>query len=304
MDALSPETFTVDNGAIRLGLYRWGEPRGRPAVLLSHGSAFCAAVWQRVAEALSSEFVVYALDRRGHGASSKPVAGYEFADFADDMVAVVDTLQLSAAYAFGHSAGATDLLLTAARRPHAFRRIFAMEPTAMDPSLPAAAPSEHGAGRLEEALRRRATFASFEHAIEHYRARGIFQSWLPELLSAYVHHGFESLQDGSVTLRCTPAIEHALLVPIVSVMNGTYQGDARGNPFETLSQIGCPTRIATTEGSQPIFKHMAEAARRLIPNATSHHFAGVGHSVAQVQPAAVAAAALRFWAEDTSRFGA
>ena len=46
-------------------------------------------------------------------------------------------------------------------------------------------------------------------------------------------------------LRCTPEIESAILLPIYQAMEQVYEGDARGNPFAWLSEIGCPVRIAT-----------------------------------------------------------
>lgn len=295
-----PEPFMLDCGAVRLAMYRWGEPRAeRPAVLLVHGTGFCGPVWRGVAQDLASDFVVYAIDRRGHGASSKPPDGYHFADFADDTARIIDALQLDAAYGIGHSAGATDLLLASIQRPKAFRCILAMEPTVMHPT----APRQHEElqaireQRLEVAGRRRATFASFDEVFEHYRARDAFRAWRPELLRAYVRYGFEERDDGSVSLRCDPALERAMLAHIFGAMDGSYQGDGRGNPFEMLSRVPCPTCVTTTEGSQPIFKEMAETARACIPGATAHHFGDVGHNVAQAQPEAVSLATRRFWKE-------
>jgi pimeloyl-ACP methyl ester carboxylesterase len=88
-----------------------------------------------------------------------------------------------------------------------------------------------------------------------------------------------------------------MLDHIFRAMDGSYRGDARGNPFATLDRIRRPTRIATTERSSPIYAHMAALAKRLIPRATSHHFDDVGHSAAQERPQAVVAAARRFWSE-------
>jgi pimeloyl-ACP methyl ester carboxylesterase len=295
-----PEPFSLEHAGIRLAVYRWGEPpkpgHGRPALLMSHGTGFCAAVWQSVAESLAADFVVYAIDMRGHGASSKPASAYHFADFAADITAIIDELQLSAAYAIGHSAGATDLLLAAVERPNAFRSIFAMEPTMLVAAMPGSEVTEHDE-RLETAKRKRAKFASYDDAFEHYRTRGIFRGWQPKLLRAYVCYAFESQPDGSVSPLCTPEIELAILTPIVQAMAGTYRGDARGNPFDALDRVRCPTLITTTERSLPIFKHMAEAAKQRIPHASPHQFEDVGHCVAQVQPDAVAALARRFWAE-------
>ena len=300
MSSSIPEPFLLRCAELELAIYRWGEPRaGRAALLLTHGTGFCGPVWRTIAEAFASELVVYAVDRRGHGASSKPADAYHFADFAEDTVGVIDGLQLQGAYAIGHSAGATDLLLAAAQRPTAFRCIFAMEPTMMHPTTPEQRPELQATReeRLQGAGRRRASFPSYEQLFEDYRGRPAFRNWQPDSLRAYVRYGFEQQPDGSVSLRCAPALERAMLAHIFAAMDGTYRGDARGIPFGLLSQVRCPTRISTTESSQPIYKHMAEEARRALPNASAHHFEGVGHMVAQVQPALAIDALQRFWAE-------
>jgi pimeloyl-ACP methyl ester carboxylesterase len=293
-----PEPFMLDQGPVRLAVYRWGEPSARrPAALLVHGTGFCGPVWQGVARDLAADFVVYAIDRRGHGASGKPTNAYHFADFAEDVIGVIDALQLDTAYGIGHSAGATDLLLASIQRPDAFRCILAMEPTVMHPTAPWRNEDLQAIRdqRLDIAGRRRASFASFDEVFEHYRARDAFRAWRPELLRAYVRYGFEEREDGTVSLRCHPTLERAMLTHIFRAMDGSYEGDYRGNPFAMLDRAPCPICVTTTEGSQSVFKEMAEMARTCIPRAAALHFADVGHNVAQAQPEAVSMAARRFW---------
>jgi pimeloyl-ACP methyl ester carboxylesterase len=68
-------------------------------------------------------------------------------------------------------------------------------------------------------------------------------------------------------------------------MEQVYDGDARGNPFAWLSEIGCPVRIATAGDSWPVYKEMASRAVALLPAASQCSFEGVGHCVAQEAPA-------------------
>jgi pimeloyl-ACP methyl ester carboxylesterase len=302
---MSPTTSTlrvaVDCGDVVV--HRWSGANGRrPVALLVHGTGFCGSVWHGVAERLVHEFDVYAIDRRGHGASATPVADYDFADFADDTARVCDALDLRDAFAVGHSAGATDLLLAAARRPEAFRRLFLIEPTVTDPDHPAQRPeltADHE--RFLAALeRRRTSFPSTDDVIDRYRDRGIFEGWRPDLLDRYVRDAFEPTV-GGVTLRCTPAIERQMLLRIFAAMEGTYRGDARGNPFATLHDVECPITLATTERSAPVYGEMASEADRLLRDLTLIHFADVGHAVAQVAPERVADAALAAWHRDPVR---
>jgi pimeloyl-ACP methyl ester carboxylesterase len=70
----------VERAAGRIALACWGEAgSGKPPALLVHGTGFVAEIWDEVAGALASSHTVYALDRRGHGASHKPATGqYHF----------------------------------------------------------------------------------------------------------------------------------------------------------------------------------------------------------------------------------
>ncbi len=298
----APSTrLTVAASCGDLVVHRWGDADGRPAALLVHGTGFCGPVWAGVTAHLLEEFVVYALDRRGHGASAKPIDAYDFTDFADDTICVIDALRLVDAYGIGHSAGATDLLLACAERPSAFRRLFTIEPTAMDPTAPIRRPEldEMHAAILGSITRRTSHFGSRSEVVERYRSRDAFASWRLDLLEAYVDGGFHDLPDGTVALSCAPEIERSMLARIFAVMEGTYPGPMGtrdvDNPFRAFARVACPTLIATTELSSPIYGRMAADARRVVPGAVAHHFDGVGHAAAQIDPDAVAAAALRWW---------
>jgi pimeloyl-ACP methyl ester carboxylesterase len=285
-------TYTIEASAGPLACTRWETPgSSRPTALLVHGTGFCASVWNGVACDLADDFDVVAFDRRGHGASTKPDDAYDLDDFADDICELADALSLEGAYGIGHSAGGTDLLLAAPRRPGAFARLLLMEPTIMDPDEPtrdvASAPGPNPANRR----RRWATFPSGQAAFDRLQGRGIFAGWLPDLFEAYITDGFDSLPDGRVTLRCTPAIEESMLRRIWAAMDGTHPTKT----FECLRQIHCPVLIATMENSNPRYTRMANIARRHIDNVTIEHLSGVNHAVPQVAPERIASLARRFW---------
>ena len=274
-------------------MLQWGQS-GNPAALLVHGTGFVADVWDEVARDLASTYTVYALDRRGHGASHKPGA-YHFLDYADDICRIVDALDLRDVYGIGHSAGATDLLLATRMRPGCFTRLFVMEPTVMDPR--AARPgglNDESLSRVQGALRRRAEFDSADAVFARYRVAPAFADWTETSLWAYVRHGFTPLGDGRVRLCCTPEIEAAILHPIYEAMQQVYVGDIRGNPFASLGEIVCPVMVTTAERSGPIYKEMASRAMSLIPHARALAFEGVGHCVAQEAPAPVVQAVREF----------
>ncbi len=282
-----------------IALARWGDDDpGKPPVLLVHGTGFCAEVWDEVALGLTSRYRVYGLDRRGHGASHKPpLEHYHFLDFAFDICAVVEALDLTDIFGIGHSAGATDLLLAAKLKPRRFERLFVMEPTIMDPRAMKTMTSElreRETAAAQGVLRRQAEFDNTAAAFTRFRTAPAFADWSEASLSAYVQHGFEPLPDGRVRLLCRPDIEAAMLRPIFEAMAQIYVGDERGNPFAWLSRIECPVRVATAEKSWPIYKEMAGRAVALIPDVSQWTFDGVGHCVAQEAPGMVIEALTAF----------
>ncbi|MBN8986871.1 MAG: alpha/beta hydrolase [Rhizobiales bacterium] len=294
------QRISIGDPDARIALARWGADDSRkPPALLLHGTGFVAEVWDDVARELAQDYTVYALDRRGHGDSHKPEAScYHFQDFADDVCRVVEALDLTGIYGIGHSAGATDLLLAAKLMPRRFARLFVIEPTVMDPR--AARPdglSDFGKSAVQGVLRRQAEFESADVAFQRYRAAPAFAKWTEISLRAYIKHGFAQQDDGRVRLLCTPEIESAVLLPIFEAIEQVYRGDARGNPFASLSEIQCPVRVAVTEQSWPVYKEMASRAVALLPAASQWHFEGVGHTVAQEAPERVLRALTAFAAE-------
>jgi pimeloyl-ACP methyl ester carboxylesterase len=284
----SSQRFFVGDASARIALTRWGD-EGKPPALLLHGTGFVAEVWTEVAAALAADRTVYALDRRGHGASHKPGA-YHFLDYADDLCRVIAALELRDIYGIGHSAGATDLLLAARLQPERFARLFVMEPTVMDPRKArdaSAGLSNWANSAVQGVLRRQAEFDSFDAVFKRYRAAPAFADWTETSLWAYVKHGFSRFEEGRVRLSCTPEIESEILRPIVEAMEQVYAGDARGNPFAGLAEIDCPVQVTTAERSGAIYKEMASRAVSLIPHVSTLTFDGLGHCVAQEAPARV-----------------
>jgi pimeloyl-ACP methyl ester carboxylesterase len=95
----------------------------RSPVLLVHGLASNARLWDGVAERLAAAgHPVAAVDQRGHGQSDKPDDGYDFATLTDDLLAVLAALDWHGdrtPWVAGQSWGANVVLELAARHPDA-----------------------------------------------------------------------------------------------------------------------------------------------------------------------------------------
>jgi non-heme chloroperoxidase len=77
-----------------------------PPLVLVHGWSMSGRVWKYQAEALSSSCRVVVIDLRGHGESSAGGDSYTFADFALDIAALFEMLDLRNAVLAGWSMGA------------------------------------------------------------------------------------------------------------------------------------------------------------------------------------------------------
>jgi pimeloyl-ACP methyl ester carboxylesterase len=266
------QRFSIGSAEDRIALVQWGDS-GKPPALLLHGTGFCADVWDELAGYLVSDYRVIALDRRGHGESHKPAAErYHFIDYAEDVCRVIGALDLHGIYGIGHSAGATDLLLAAKLLPQRLTRLFAMEPTVMDPRAARDAElSEGGRYSVEGVLRRQAEFDSFDAAFARFRAAPAFANWTETSLRTFVRRGFAPVENGRVRLRCTPEIESAVLRPIIEAMEQIYQGDTRGNPFMWLAEIDCPVRITTSENPGVSIRICRHGLLRSSPMSANSH---------------------------------
>jgi pimeloyl-ACP methyl ester carboxylesterase len=77
---------------------------GAPVVLL-HPWTESRGCFDRLLPLLPGTIRAYAVDQRGHGDADKPGTGYALADYADDVVAFLDAMDLPSAVLVGSSSG-------------------------------------------------------------------------------------------------------------------------------------------------------------------------------------------------------
>lgn len=103
---------------LRIHYLRWDPEEERRPVLLLHGLASNARIWELVGPRLAElGWAAIAPDARGHGLTDKPDGDYGFETFRKDLLAMIDALNLERPLLVGHSWGALIALDYAAQFP-------------------------------------------------------------------------------------------------------------------------------------------------------------------------------------------
>jgi pimeloyl-ACP methyl ester carboxylesterase len=103
---------------VKLEVLDWGGT-GRPLVLLA-GLGNSAHGFDKFAPKLLAKYHVYAISRRGYGASDSPVPtgeNYSADKLGDDVIAVLDALKLTRPVLVGHSIAGEELSSIGSRHP-------------------------------------------------------------------------------------------------------------------------------------------------------------------------------------------
>ncbi len=242
-------------------------------VLFVHGTGMVGQVWEPAARALGPGFRPLLLDRRGHGDSDKPPAGYQWADNAVDIAGVVRALGIEGCAGVGHSSGGTALVTAASDHPGLFSRVALIDPILM----PRRAAAGSGSPMSERTRRRRSEWPSAEAMVASLRAKFPYNGWREDALWAYVRRGTAQRPDGSVALKCPPELE-ALM----------YQHDGTLDVFAKLAALRCPLLIVRAGNTDRFPRENAERARTVTPGCTLVELPGVTHFAPMEQPEAIA----------------
>lgn len=226
-----------------------------PDLIMVHPTGFVANIWQPFAELLKDRFHVVAFDARGHGDSDKPSDDYGWPSFAEDLRAFIAAAGLQMPVAVGHSAGATAIIVVEAQHPGSFRSAVLMEPILFY-GPPRRDFSLEGNPMAAGTLKRRAVWPDRATVYESYSSRPPFQNWDPELLRLYIEHGFGTLPDGSVHLKCPPRTEALMYL----------WGPSPLPAAEFVARLRCPALLINGEQSTAFTPEDARRTGELLPN--------------------------------------
>jgi pimeloyl-ACP methyl ester carboxylesterase len=246
-----------------------------PPLLLSHATGFHGYCHLPIADALDDHFTSFALDYRGHGDTARPDDWQvDWDRYGDDALAAAQAVAPDGGLVgFGHSMGGAGLLMAAHRDPGLFDLIVAFEPIVF-PLAPER--STDGPSLSEGARRRRATFASFDDAIDNYASKPPMMAFDPDVLRLYVAHGFRPSPEG-VRLKCDP--EHEAR---------TFDSGALHHAWDLLPEIG--TRVVVVGGAADEAgpAALAQPIAERLPNATFVSWPDSNHFGPFIEPERVA----------------
>ena len=89
---------------VKLQYVEQGDRKGTPVIFL-HGITDSWHSFERVLPHLPESIHAFAISQRGHGNSDRPAEGYGASDFAADVAAFMDALNINRAVIAGHSMG-------------------------------------------------------------------------------------------------------------------------------------------------------------------------------------------------------
>jgi len=124
----------VQINGFKMNVYKGGT--GAPVVLL-HGMAESALMWEPVMKALSSKYTLIVPDLRGGGLSEAPETGYTKAEMATDVKALLDHYGIAKADIVGHDIGLMVAYAFAAKYP-----LMTLKLVVMDAFLPGVGPGD------------------------------------------------------------------------------------------------------------------------------------------------------------------
>jgi pimeloyl-ACP methyl ester carboxylesterase len=264
--------------------YAEGPPNGPPLVLL-HGLARDWQSFSVLLPELSSRFHIFALDLRGHGASSRVARGYRIADYAQDVSAFLKEVA-PAASIFGHSLGAEVGMCAAADKNCCVYALILGDPV-ISPESFARSMYDPIFLQLHQLILRTPLQQEFAHGIGKIEIR------IPGFDRTL---RIEELPGNPESVLMEWARSAALTDPDALAMTLDGSSFAGWDPAQILPKISCPTLLlqGNPELDALLTDDDVKLALKHLPNAKHVKFPLLGHALFMQQAKPVLNAMLSF----------
>lgn len=266
----SRDIFVQANG-LRHHLIARGMP-GAPVVMMIHGLAGQAHVFDSIASRLSTKYHVYALDVRGRGESEwGPPDGYHVGNYIDDLESVRENLGLTDLALVGTSMGGIITMHYAAAYPEHVTRAAVndigpeIDPTGLKRILSYVGDAPTG-------------FPDMKAVLKYYRENyGPMVEHLPEDQVADFARWNVRKDQGIYVWKMDPAIRNPSAVP------------PPRDPWDAYKAMQCPVLILRGAQSDILSRDIADRMLAANPNASLAEVSGVGHAPMLVEPESIRA---------------
>ncbi|MEX2548016.1 MAG: alpha/beta hydrolase [Chloroflexota bacterium] len=233
-----PTSIGLPGAGIRMHALDWGPETAPRLILLLHGVAGNAHIWDAVAKRLSARLGdaarVVALDGRDGGLTDHPAAGYSPTDFGADLLAVHDALGRRPLTLVGHSRGGWLAAWFAERHPDRMGRLVLVDPARLH--FVSDELSDRFFRRVLEGL---GPFPSDDAALEWARGEDPGGDWNEHRRRGFLAN-FRKLDDGSL-------VGHLPAHAVAQLRRGA--GEDPVGPF--LDRVRCPTLLMVGTRQQP-----------------------------------------------------
>jgi esterase len=192
--APSQDRFVTVNG-LRLHYLDWGSPDKQPFIML-HGIGRVAHSFDHIAPRFSQDYHVIAIDMRGHGDSAwSPEGAYLVEDYAKDLAAFVDQLNLRNVVLLGNSTGGRVVQVFAGTHPDRVAKLVVED---VGPERT----NEIASGFARRVQQEESGWASEDELVASLMRGGGTVS--EELQRNYAHFGSKRREDGRIVWKRDP----------------------------------------------------------------------------------------------------
>ncbi|TWI71135.1 pimeloyl-ACP methyl ester carboxylesterase [Desulfobotulus alkaliphilus] len=262
-----------------------------PMAHLLHANGFCAGTYDPLIRLMSEKLHVIGSDVRGHGSSLSPVEMpiRHWKIFADDLEFMVSSLMQPPVIGIGHSLGAVTTLITAARHPELFSCIILMDPVILPRRYLMFMGFLRMTGLIGQfplakgARRRKFVFRGKQEALSRFTAgRGIFKTWDPSFVDAYLECGLLEVDEETAILKCDPELEAQIFESVPADI------------WSYAKKVQCPVLAIRGKKSDTFVQDAADRFSRTVKDCELVVVDKSGHFVPMEQPAICAEHILDF----------
>ncbi|WP_179953442.1 alpha/beta fold hydrolase [Desulfobotulus mexicanus] len=262
-----------------------------PMAHLLHANGFCAGTYDPLIRLMSEKLHVIGSDVRGHGSSLSPVEMpiRHWKVFADDLEFMVSSLMKPPVIGIGHSLGAVTTLIAAARHPELFSCIILMDPVILPRRYLMFMGFLRMTGLIGQfplakgARRRKFVFKGKQEALSRFTAgRGIFKTWDPSFVDAYLECGLLEVDEETAILKCDPELEAQIFESVPADI------------WSYAKKVKCPVLAIRGKKSDTFVQDAADRFSRTVKDCELVVVDKSGHFVPMEQPAICAEHILDF----------